>query len=164
MKYSSSNFIKVNNSMIDCYAPLLEKEFVRHAYHLPRKKRFLNFFHRDIISKLNLKLARLHTTESNMSVSDEFYYVMMDLIKLLTNLTRRLFKKISQKVFGKTIFQESPNNPNLYSEMRQIIEKSETLNILKTYKIVIDNIELDEIGDSYLGKILVISDVLRRLK
>lgn len=163
MKYASSNFIKTNNSLVDCYAPLLEMDFVRYGYHLPNKTRFFNFFHRNLISNLNINLAKVQTTESKMSVSNESNYILRDIIRFSINRIKRVSKKIIQKVLSKTVFHESPNNPQIYSKIRQIIDESGTLNILKTHGIIKENISIDDINNNYLGKLIVIADIYRRL-
>ena len=79
------------------YAPLTEFELVKHSYHLLRRKRLFYNQIRSIITKTNIKVARI-PTNYDTTASSELLYVIRDFFiqckEYLVKMYRMMYRKI----------------------------------------------------------------------
>jgi len=161
MQTSAGQYLTISNRIFKSYAPLLELELVKFGFNLPRKKRFYNIFHREFISNSCNSISRIRT-DAGISCSSVFILMILDLFSYGINLSIRLLKQIFRKVFKKTIFQESPNNRQLYPDVRNLDMIDELLIVLKEHNILNENVCKDQLSNNLLGKLITVGLFLKK--
>jgi len=74
----------------------------------------------------------------------------------------RVLKKLGQRYLGKTFFQESPDNRDLYMALRNSKISSKYLKILKEYSILDGDLKLEDVSNQYLGRIITLGKIIER--
>lgn len=141
--------------IINHYHPLLDWQIVILGINLPWRKRFFHNFYREIITSINPEVARLTTDRGGMTTSTEF----IPFLKELKNLQFYYLKKIKIKKSVKI----PSTNPELYSKTRKTKEIKKIIKLLKTHEILHSDIDLNDINNRYLGRLLTLGKVLKRL-
>lgn len=80
-----SSMSNATEHFISVYNPLLEPELLSIGYSLKRGDRFFNNFHRHVITNLNPAIAKIRTTEGGISVSNQPFHVLNDILKYGSN-------------------------------------------------------------------------------
>ena len=113
------------------YAPLTEFELVKYSYHLPRRKRFFYNQMRSIMTKANVKVARM-VTNYGTTASSEFHYLIRDVFFQAKEYLVKLYKMIYRKVFK--------SNPKYHN------------NVWRTEKLELAQLPLTKIAYEYCKK------------
>jgi hypothetical protein len=164
MKTVASKFISSANHLFGCYSPLLEYDLVRYGFHLKRRERFFNRYHRRMITKLNAEVAKIRTAEGGISVSIEKAEMLKDIGKYFRNRCRRVTKVIGRKIFHKTYLQESAEHPELFKKIRQMNVTRKAISLLKQEGILDDRIEINDIQDHHMGNMISLALILSYLE
>lgn len=123
MSAASSEYLTV-------YSPLYEQEVLDIGYNLPRKQRFLNQFHREIISRLNPEVSKIRTTSSGMSVSNRKINVLRDSLFFFSSKSVKLMKKIRYR-------NQEESRKNVKFQNNFLIEKCrDSIQALKEHDIL----------------------------
>jgi len=150
-----------SNNFINVYSPLLEKELLQTGFNLPRRKRFFNRFHRDIITRVNPELAKIPTTEGNMSVSNNYYHLCTDALRYISDKTGKSVNKLRRKYKHHSLAEKKPLKKNTY--LTNKIE--EAICVLKQNKIFSENAPhcITEVSENVHGRLLTIAMILRNI-
>ncbi len=163
MKTNAGVYISCANNYFLSYAPLLEPELVRIGYGLKRSQRFFNRFHRKMITQNCPEISTVRTTEGVTSSSSPFFLIT-DIIFYIIDKSKRALKQILRKILNKTYFQDSATNQNIYSlgKASEVFEKY--VELLKSMDYLNSEIELAQIPDKMVGKILTLGLLIERLQ
>ncbi len=154
MQHNAGRLITSGNYFFDIYSPLLEREVVKLGYQLPRRKRFNNQFHREVITNINSSIASIETTEGGMTVSAEFNHKLNDNMKYVLNKSKRLTKKVGQKILKQTFLAERYHHDKLFEHVRQLDLVQHSVELLKEEKILNPNLKVNDINNHHLGRII----------
>jgi hypothetical protein len=149
---------------IACYAPYLEREVAAFGYQLPRRRRFFNNFHRQTITALNSRVARIPTTEGGISVSAESSAICRDSLRYVSDKLSRLTNKLGQRIFNHGYRAGNFDAKDIAASVRGITTQRRTLDHLKDSGIVRRDLQFDQIGTDYLGRMLSLDMLLERLE
>ena len=137
---------------LDVYAPLLEYDYVRYAYRLPRHKRYFCNYMREMITNANKNMARIPTdykttasSEPMYKLRDFFFQLGQYYIKALRVLKRKL--RIKEK-------SELNYDFELGSEIRQLDTSKEAVVWAKEKKILSEEAEVIKLSDVNLQRII----------
>lgn len=155
--------ITTSSHLIPAYAPLLELDLVRHGFRLPRSQRFFDRWHRNLITRLNPVVAGIRTAQNGMTVSSRSSAMAVDVLKYAADKSKRLVKKLSQRLCGRTILMEGPDHPDLWSRVRGLSLAGACIERLVEERILRPGVSLGDVSDRYLGKLIVLAEVLNRL-
>lgn len=138
IKEQISLFNKISGNFTPSYSPLLENKFLSVSNQLPTSVRWLNQFHRKVISKIDPVLASFPTTEGGMTLSNRTYNYLTDLLKYIHTK--------SGKVFSRFFYSNTITNSK---ESHNSIELDESMKYLSKIGLF-NNIELEKISSSTL--------------
>lgn len=164
MKTIASKYISSANEFLPCYAPFMELELFNHGFHLKRRERFFNLYHRKMMTSLRPEAAKVRTAENGISASLEKMELMKDLRKYAINRSIRLTKKIGQRLWNKTYFQQNPEHPQLYPTIRQMEITEKSVRKLKEEGILDPRIDLASIHNSHVGSIVTLGLIYELLE
>lgn len=94
IKEQVSLFKFIADKFVPSYSPLLEQHFLSISNQLPPSIRWFNRFHRQMITKLNPRLAMFPTTEGGMTVSSKNSDYLNDFVKYSVVKSAKLFSKL----------------------------------------------------------------------
>jgi len=97
IKESLSIMTNASNKYLTVYSPYVESELLNIGYSLNRSDRFFSNFHRNIITKINPKLAAIRTTDDNMSVSNNIIHILTDTFNYPINKSKKIINKLFRK-------------------------------------------------------------------
>lgn len=143
------------NSIIPTYSPLLESDLLSIGYNLPRSNRFLNRFHREVITRLAPEVSRIRSTDGGMSVSSDLTYLGRDIFKFARTKMSRLLE-----ILGKP---DDKNHPDVQGFIGNKID--EGIKLLKEAGIFTHRVPEDyhEMPRILWGRILTLGFVLKKL-
>lgn len=105
------------NSNIISYGPLMELQLVRYAYHLPRKERYFCNYMRKIMTKTNIKAARVPTVygpTASSKKSDLFF----DFWKQMIQYGEKAVRYFKRRVLNVNNVKEDLSSVNVNSRIR----------------------------------------------
>jgi hypothetical protein len=164
MRECAGRAITNNLHEMACYAPYLERNVVAFGYQLPRTQRFFNNFHRQTITRLNARVARIPTTEGGISVSAKGAAICGDLVRYASDKFSRLSNKIAQRAFNRGHRQGNFDGRDIAASVREISLDRRTLDRLKDAGIVDSNLRFDQINTDYLGRMLSLDMLFESLE
>lgn len=151
-----------NSKFLKCYVPFLDFDIVRIGFNLHRRVRFFNMFHRTLLTKFNPLIARMPTTEGNISASSEISAITKDLHKYIFDKINRLLIKKSHRFRNRNSTGSSgPDHPHLYHHARSLKVTKDCFDILKDVGIVKNATNLEQISDKYLGRFLSLAMLVK---
>ncbi len=153
-------FISNHIRLLPCYAPYLEPSAASIGYHLPRRDRFFENFHRRNITHYSPDAARIRTTQSGITVSSEPSAVAGDLYKYLGNKGFRLARKAAEKMFKRRFSKNIPTSPQLYATMRRHEAAEKAVDRLREFGIIARHLKIEGISDGYLGRTISLAMLL----
>ena len=153
-------FISNHIRLLPCYAPYLEPAAAAFGYHLPRRDRFFDNFHRRTITRFRPDVARIRTTQSGMTVSSEPGAIAKDLYKYIGNKGYRLARKVAEKAFQKRYSTNIPTSPTVYANLRQSGVARRALDRLKERGIIASDLNVEHTKDAYLCRVVCVSMLL----
>ncbi|MFD2370812.1 asparagine synthase-related protein [Brevibacillus sp. GCM10020057] len=164
MKTVAGTFISAASHLFGCYSPFLEYDLVRYGFHLKRRERFFNRYHRRLMTNLHAAAAKIRTAEGGISASYEKLEMLKDIGKYIRNRTRRVLKVAGRKLFQKTYLQESPEHPELFRKIRSLQVTRQAIAMLKREGILHEQLDMSEILDNHLGNMVTIALFMRFLE
>ena len=150
------------NHYLNLYIPLLDPDLVAVGFNLPRRQRFFNLFHRSLLYRLNPQVANIRTTEG-VTASLAPAALTRDITRYIGNKSKRALKKVSQRLWGQTRFQDNPDHPDLRRAIFRRRLTDEMLTSLKDHGIINPDLSKDEVNLRYLGRILTLGLLLDEL-
>ncbi|QRG66226.1 asparagine synthase-related protein [Brevibacillus choshinensis] len=150
-------YISAANRVLPSYAPMVELDFVQFGFHLKRRERFFNTFHRRTISKVNPQIARIRTSEGGISVSVDKWEVSKDIQKYVWDKGTRLIKVIERRLFHGSYTRQPADHPELSVRIRESRLAKDAIELLKEEKILQGNVQLPDIHDAHLSHFLSLS-------
>lgn len=123
LSHASANFLPV-------WSPLLEPELLKIGYNLRRRARFLDRFHRAVISEYVPALSDIPTTGGGMTVSDHPLNIASDIIKFVRHKSGRVLSKLRKTRNNQ--YNKSDIDPLIYDEVSNSIKKLKKNDILST--------------------------------
>lgn len=151
----SGNYISSASKSFKSYTPLLEYDFIRYAYKLPRRKRIYGNFHRNLISFYNKELS-LVKTSSGLTASSSKVYKFRDFVIYSYDILKRFLKQVLRKLLGKTYLQQSPNHPELYENIRNMDIFDKVITELKEQNVLNKDVDKNQINNSLTGKLFTL--------
>jgi len=153
-------FVSNHIRFLPCYAPYLEPTAASIGYHLPRRDRFFENFHRRTVTRYRPDVACIRTTQGGITVSSEPGAIVGDLYKYVGNKVFRLTRKLAEKTFKRRYATNVPTSPNLYAQLRQSGASRKALGRLKECGIIAPHCKIEEFKDSYLGRVVTLAMLL----
>ena len=164
MRDYGGRFVTNHLRHLYCVAPYLDREAVAFGYSLPRSMRFFNSFHRQTMTRMLTEAAQIGTTEGGVSVSSRSGDMAADLCKYVLNKFSRITRKLAQRALQKTYFLESPNNPELPAHLRAVVASRRSIERLKDYGVLRQDLRIDDVANSYFGNILSLDLLLEAVE
>lgn len=161
MREKAGRYLTSNSQFLGCYAPFLDLDIATIGFSLPRFERFFNIFHRKVITKFNTPIAMIPTTEGGISASYKTTYIIKDLHKYIADKMSRLLIKINQRFLNKSPDNiDNPNHKELYNHARKLKVTNGSFKILKDVGILKKNVNIEDIGDEYLGRFISLAKLI----
>ena len=164
MKMWSIPFASLVSRLIPCDAPLLDPELVRLGFAQRRSERFMNRFHRRVVTATAPDVARIGTTQGGMSLSAEPARQAADAFLYAANGVRRLTAKVRQRVGQSTLRQELPDNPSLIPAARACPAFGAAVARLRDRGVLAGSVDEAAIHDRYVGRVLTLGLLAERLE
>lgn len=108
-----------NTRSFSSFAPLLELDFLRRSYHLPRRSRFFYNFLREMTTAASPAIARIPTVYGT-TASSEPLYLLRDIFFQLIDYGRKGVRMIGRQLFHKTFLNENVIEWSLENELRSL--------------------------------------------
>ena len=151
------------NNYFGVVVPFLEYDNVLFGTSLPRSLRFLNRFHRMMLTERCPELADVLTTEGvtarirkGTSLSDPLGFVM--------NRSRRLIGKIAERILRRRwMGLPDPNDPEMVPRVRQSTAFRAAVEDLKDAGILNPDFPIEKIENIHVGRILTLGMLLRHV-
>lgn len=159
IKEQVSVLSNITSQFLGTYSPLLESELLTIGYNLPRRKRFFNQFHRDVITRIHPEVAKIRTTEGNISVSDNLFDKVSDINKYGLHKAKSLFLKLRGQ-------QRDVNFKNSSKEFILQRHYEESLYLLRDFGLVSNKIPNDhhKVQKNIVGRLITLSEVIKKMK
>lgn len=134
------------------YSPLQEIELVRFSYGMMPRGKFMNYFLRDLISKADIRVARVKTIYGT-TASTEALYLLRDFFAQMARYCQQGIRFFVRKIFHKSIFIPQVNLKSIDDDvMRTEIVKETYMWARK--KLIIGDVKLSQIPLSIMEKLL----------
>lgn len=144
------------------YAPFAEPSALRIGYTLPRLQRMMLRFHRKTITAANPAVARLMTTEQ-MTASSEPLPFALDVVRYTANKTKRLAKKIGQRLLSRTFFQPMLRDASWESSVMETPEAGRLVAGLVSAGVLREGITSEQVPARLRGRVLTLGHVVEQL-
>ncbi|MEX0929895.1 MAG: hypothetical protein WD266_08735 [Balneolales bacterium] len=151
---------RATGAYLDVYSPLLEKDLLDIGYNLPRRRRFFNRFHRQVITALNPHVARIPTTEGGMTVSGNRMDILNDLSLYGKDKTSKLLTKIRRKRNEPAGSDPQEEGSIVAAEIKESLELMKDSGIFSTLAPTVQN----ELPAALRGRVLTIGMLLKMLR
>jgi len=149
---------------LDVVAPLLDWRNAHVAMKLSPWDRFLNRWHRRVLTAHCPRLAGLRTTEG-CSASTELRYLLPDIAGYTSMQSRRLIKKTSERLLGKALLAApTVGEPSLWAAVRRSGAFRLALDRLKDADLFAPALEPADVRDPHLGRVLNIGLFLHHVE
>lgn len=138
--------------ILPTYHPLLDVDWVVVGINLPWKQRLLHRFYRQILGRVSPQLAQIPTNRGGMTLRPRREPI--EIMGALLSLSRHR-RKLSAPL----------NDPLLLETLRKLPRVAQAIDELKEWKIVADNVSIDQVPDRYLARLIslwITLDLVRR--
>jgi hypothetical protein len=151
---------------VDVVAPFLYYRHAQIGIRLSPWKRFFNRWHREVTSNCNQVLARLPTADG-YSASNEPLRMLADLGSYSLTQLRRAARKLSQRLFGRSMFYKAGvgavDAPDFMSRIKQSTLFADCLVTLKRANFLKADLEPSSIADHHAGRLMTLALVIEAL-
>ena len=155
------------NLGLNVAAPFVDWRNVRVAMKMPPWRRFFNGWHRRVLTTHCPKLAALRTSEG-ISTSTELRHLVPDVVGYVGMQGRRAAKKASERLLGKSLFvrlgSATVNEPDLIPAIRASDTFAQSLDRLKGAGLFAPGLQLTDIKDVHVGRVVTIGLFLRHIE
>lgn len=166
IEFYGRNFSNHINLGIDVVAPFLELDIALAGLDLSVSERLMNAWHRKLIDKHAPKIAALQSTEGYAPTSGLRF--LREVPGYLAMQGRRVMRKSSQKLLGKSLFLEmgaaANDDTNLMSATRQTELAAESVAILRQRQLFDQDTRLDDLRDLHVGRSMALGMFLDRFQ
>jgi asparagine synthetase B (glutamine-hydrolysing) len=152
------------NRYFGSYDPFADLDLMRLAFHLPRGEHFLELYERRTVSRYASCIARIHTGEGT-TVSAAAGDLVRDLGGYWADKTRRLIRKLGQRVLNRTLFRcnDNPNHPDMVRRVRRSALARRLIETGKDSGILNPDLDFDTLPVAVLGHCVTLGFLLERL-
>ncbi len=152
------------NRYFGSYDPFADLDLMRLAFHLPRGEHFLELYERRAVSRYAPCVARIRTGEGT-TVSAAAWDLARDLGGYWVDKTRRLIRKLGQRMLNRTLFRcnDNPNHADLVRRVRQSALARRLIETCKDSGILNPDLDLDTLPAADLGNCVTFGFLLERL-
>ena len=148
---------------LEVTAPFLDYDNFLFGAGLPRSRRFLNRFHREMLSSRCPKLACLITT-TGVSARKGAGPLFTDLAGYTSNLSRRLVRKVGERVLRRRwMAAADPASPDIAARTRRSARFRQAVQDLKQADVLHPELADDDIRDGDIGRILTLGMLVSHL-
>ncbi len=137
-------------------APLMDYELYAGTYQMPLSERFASRHHRRLIAERTPEIAGLPSS-TGMRASAGWVGELEDVARFGLRFAGRALRKVDQRLMGRPLRVESPNNPELYSVLRGGKLIAESIDYLKDQGVLEPTISLDQLPNPWLGKVIALA-------
>lgn len=148
---------------IDAYSPLMELRLVRSAFRSSRWKRLLGGIHRHYITLYCPQISRIPTTVGSTCSSKAVDYAR-DVVPIFMDFGKRALKQVARKVLRRNIFIVPATKAADTLSIRHTTEFNQRIDVLKTFNILDEGTDPDDIPDALIGQFISLSFILERGK
>lgn len=151
-----SDWCRIENSSTEencpfIYSPLREIEIVRSSYNIAPHDMYMNMILRKIISKADLKVARIKTIYGT-TASTEARYIVRDVFAQFKRYFTQLIRYVIRKTTGKSVFLPKVETRSIDSYIKRNTDVSDAIEWAKDYgylqmKVGIGQIPMKVISD-----------------
>lgn len=163
MKTNAGVYSTVSTAWVSLYSPLLESELVKMSFHLPRRVRFFNNFHREIITRNSPLLAKMKTG-SGTTASSSFGDVISDSFSYLFGKFKQVVRLILRKVVKRTYMIESPTDVSIYKVVRESAFFDDYFSLLQKEAVLNTDLLKHNLSDAMVGRVCTVGMLIDRLK
>ncbi len=163
VKTSASVYLTCANNYFKTYSPLLEPEMVKIGFNLKRKHRFFHMFHRKVITQNSFLLSKMRTAPG-ITASYSPFYIILDTIFYVSDISKRILKQILRKLVKKNFFDPKPINLGIYDKWRTDTFFKGHLEVLKELNLLNKNLKAKDVPNEMVGKILTLGMLIERLQ
>ncbi|SCJ97194.1 Uncharacterised protein [uncultured Eubacterium sp.] len=135
---------------VTAYFPLWERELVKYAYALPRRKRFFNIYMRDVITKCNPDIAKVKTVY-HMTSSSQLKYKLLDVFGFLEQYMVRALRYLGRKFLKKTFFVGGVETWDIMDKVRELPISERAIEYCKDKNILRDDVNIDTVDYGVLA-------------
>jgi hypothetical protein len=152
------------NRYFGSYDPFADLDLMRLAFHLPRHEHFLELYERRVVSRYAPRVARIHTGEDT-TVSVAVGDIARDLGGYCVDKTRRLIRKLGQRVLNRTLFRcnDDPNHPDLIRRVRHSTLARRLVTTCKDSGVLNPDIDVNLLPAAVLGNCVTLGFLLEQL-
>lgn len=141
--------------------PYLDPKVVKFGLEAPRLHRLAAGIHRGIITRLRPEVDRIPTADGRRSRGGVLE-LFLSLPNITIDLSKRLIKKMAQRIVGKTYFQEASPSGDMASLNNQVRERMiVALEELRELGFIAKAATLDTIPSRFWGRLITMSLILR---
>jgi hypothetical protein len=162
--WNSRTITSTQDPRLAIHSPLCELKAAQIGFHALRRKRFYNRLHREVISSVSPRAARLKTTDRT-SASTNTLDVVRDAFGYARSKSKKLATKLSQVLLNKTKFLPAEYSPDLRL-LRQIATSKtgqQALQTLKDADIIRATVSFDDVSPRFRDHLVSLGWTLRRL-
>lgn len=163
MKTVATRTTSMSSRFLAFDTPLLDPELVRLAFALPRAERFLNRFHRRVLTAACPQVARLASTEGGMSLSARPSHEASDAVAYGIDKLRRLAGKAAQRILSRPLRLEQPDHPDLIPAARSSAAFGASIRRLRAGGVLAADVDEAVIPDRYVGRLMTLGLLAERL-
>jgi len=146
----------------DAFSPFLDFQIFLYAQKMSLKYRILDLFHRELITRLNPKIAEVETSQL-VSVSNKTFYILKDIFFTIINRIKRIVRKFTQKYLKKTILLESSLADDFFYKIKKLPVTEQYVDYLKRRGIVRKEVKTSSIRNNILGNIISLAYLFIKL-
>ena len=154
------------NLGLDVLAPLLDFDNVMAGVRLPVRARLMNAWHRKMIDGHAPRIAEIESTEGYAPTYGSRF--LSQVPGYLAMQGRRILRKSSQKLLGKSLFLEigavANDDKSLMSETRQTDIALESVVMMRQRGLFKSDARIDNLADLHVGRTMAVGMFLDRLQ
>ncbi len=156
--------ISINDNYVPFVAPLLDPAIIRLGYSLPRRDRFFNRYHRRLITRASLAVARVPSSDTHVTrigLSSRPGDELRDAPAYMLDKLRRLRTKVGQRL-GRGGGYPPLDDPALIPAARSSEAFQRAVGGLVSAGVLAPGAQ-DQLPDRYVGRVLTLGMLFERL-
>ena len=158
MRYFGGRMLTAFNRIINTHAPFLAHDCYGIGYHLPRRVRFFNYYHRKLVTAYSPDIAAIATTQGGTSCSTSFSRLVVDAFLSARYRFVRLRKKLEVRLLHRP--RDRGELEWITAAGRALLCQRRTIPRLQNLGILDPAIMPEQIPGSYVGNLLTLDLVL----
>lgn len=140
---------------LSLYAPLMERDFVRYSYALPRRQRFFNYNMRNLTTQVDPSIARIPTVYG-MTASSEPKYILRDRFYQIVDYGRKLIRMAGRSALGKNLLSDKLTGWTIDDELRGLATSAQAVDFCRRTGIVTESADAQTLSRPHLDRVIQI--------